>query len=64
MTCTHARRTNRGPDRTEPGGGRSKTVLFCPDCGREGTLEDWERTDGGLTCPACGARVSSTDRSD
>lgn len=41
---------------------RSKTTLFCPDCGHESHVGgDWnvEKTGGRTTtaCPECGARI-------
>ncbi|PSQ17122.1 hypothetical protein BRD00_08830 [Halobacteriales archaeon QS_8_69_26] len=54
------------PPQADPGPA-SKSRLFCPDCGREGSFpEEWVvRTDGDRArteCPACGAVVDDRPR--
>ncbi|MDS0477798.1 hypothetical protein [Natrinema sp. 1APR25-10V2] len=54
-------------DDSHPPPARGKTVLFCPDCGHEGTIaDDWEteteRGDRLLVCPVCGTVVDRRSR--
>jgi transcription elongation factor Elf1 len=58
----------RAASRTEP---RSKTTLFCPECGHESDVAgDWIVRDGDAaggrthTCPECGTAIEGRRRSE